>query len=342
MAAWVLFTAAMAASQAPPTIRSGTTAPQSDTAISPAVRRACDVLKSVVSSTAGASVTSRDHWSADDARPSPARGCGLDVSGSFAAARASGDAVTRVRNTLVSMGWIELPDYAADGKDGPALAYRAGRVACFVRGAWDGGTDDEPAVEGEDWYKAWVFCAQHEGVHRSKPSGVARRDLQDPAKVAVSIRRAASERDQPGLRVVKAPIVSVDAPLRSFVADVGDLVTFAFEVMQVGDDVVGVPLGDLAEDERPVSNRHDAPLDERSTIEQPSSVLYAATFRRDAVAASGEPPEANLSFMSFFGQDSQDYQDCDVHHGAGLRPRVAGPSGAGIAPLNPRNPRNPV
>jgi hypothetical protein len=134
-----------------------------------AVQRACDSLKGTATATAGASVAVRDHWSNDDAWPTPARGCGLDVSGSFAAAGAPGDAVTRMRDALIGKGWNELPDFAADGKDGTAFAYRSGDVACFMRGQWDGGTDDEPALPGGDWYKAWVFCADYNGDGRPAP-----------------------------------------------------------------------------------------------------------------------------------------------------------------------------
>ena len=79
-----------------------------------------------------------------------------------------------MRNALISRGWSELPDVAADGKDGTAFGYRSGGVACFVRGAWDGGTDDEPPLPAGDWYKASVFCADDHGEGPPTPAGDGR------------------------------------------------------------------------------------------------------------------------------------------------------------------------
>jgi len=52
--------------------------------------------------------------------------------------------------------------YSADGRDGTSFAFRKARVACLVRGTWDGGAADDPKIPAMDWYKVAVFCTSPE------------------------------------------------------------------------------------------------------------------------------------------------------------------------------------
>jgi hypothetical protein len=56
------------------------------------------------------------------------------------------------------MGWQTKSEYDADGKDGTRFAFYKEGVTCFFRGEWDGGSDGEPEISGEDWYRVFVLC----------------------------------------------------------------------------------------------------------------------------------------------------------------------------------------
>lgn len=71
-------------------------------------------------------------------------GCRLARSGSFAEAEATGVAVGRLAEGFTAQGWDEMIEFATDGKDGTAFAFRKTGVACHVRGAWNGGSDGAP------------------------------------------------------------------------------------------------------------------------------------------------------------------------------------------------------
>jgi len=126
--------------------------------VSPQVRAACDTAYKIAAQTPGVSIRRSTGVFSDDALRQPVLGCRLAISGSFARAKTSGDAATRLRDAFQASGWQEIAGYSADGKDGTAFAFRKARVACLVRGEWNGGADGEPEIPAEDWYKVSVLC----------------------------------------------------------------------------------------------------------------------------------------------------------------------------------------
>jgi len=126
--------------------------------LSSVVRAACDEAYATAAKTRGVSIRRRTGSFRDEMLAAPIFGCGLAISGSFARAEATGDAAVRLHQSFVVRGWQEMPAYSADGPDGTSFAFRKGGVACLVRGAWNGGADDEPEVPREDWYRVAVIC----------------------------------------------------------------------------------------------------------------------------------------------------------------------------------------
>ena len=51
-----------------------------------------------------------------------------------------------------------MSEYDADGKDGTRFAFCREGVTCLFRGEWNGGSDGEPEIPGEDWYRVFVLC----------------------------------------------------------------------------------------------------------------------------------------------------------------------------------------
>ena len=123
-----------------------------------AVRAACDMAFAIAKTTPGVSVRRSTGTFNDETLRMPIFGCGLNLSGSFKRAEATGDAAIRLRNAFIAQGWTEMPAYGADGTDGTSFAFRKAAVSCLVRGTWDGGADGEPALPPKDWYKVAMFC----------------------------------------------------------------------------------------------------------------------------------------------------------------------------------------
>ena len=132
--------------------------PGKTTTLSPQVRAACDSAYKIAAQTPGVSIRRSTGVFSDEAFRQPVLGCRLAISGSFVLAKTSGDAANRLREAFQASEWQEMPGYSADGKDGTAFAFRKARVACLVRGEWNGGADGEPEIPGEDWYKVSVLC----------------------------------------------------------------------------------------------------------------------------------------------------------------------------------------
>lgn len=126
--------------------------------VSSEVRAACDAAYAIAAKTPGVSIRRRTGTFRDETLREPVFGCGLAISGSFARAKATGDAALRLRQGFSSRAWQEMPAYSADGKDGTSFAFRRMTVACLVRGTWNGGADGEPAIPAQDWYKVAVLC----------------------------------------------------------------------------------------------------------------------------------------------------------------------------------------
>lgn len=136
--------------------------PPAATAISKAVRAACDAAYAVAAKTPGVSIQRRTGTFRDETLREPVFGCGLAISGSFARLKNTSDAAVRLREDFTGRVWQEMPAYSADGKDGTSFAFRNAGVSCLVRGTWDGGADGEPEIPAKDWYKVAVFCTSPE------------------------------------------------------------------------------------------------------------------------------------------------------------------------------------
>jgi hypothetical protein len=128
------------------------------TPVPAAVRDACEMAYAIAAATPGTSVRRSSGPFRDETLQAPVAGCGLSISGSFARARSTGDAATRLRQGFEARGWQEMPAYSADGTDGTSFAFRNGTVGCLVRGTWDGGAVGDPGLPAEDWYKVVAFC----------------------------------------------------------------------------------------------------------------------------------------------------------------------------------------
>jgi hypothetical protein len=85
-------------------------------------------------------------------------GCRVEMKGSAAAFRESGQPDVALREEFAKLGWTEDLAYAADGPDGSAFAFRSGPVRCFFRAHWDGGDDSDPTYVPEDRYEIEVDC----------------------------------------------------------------------------------------------------------------------------------------------------------------------------------------
>jgi hypothetical protein len=137
--------------------------------VSREVRSACDAAHAIAAATPGVTVRRRTGIFRDELIREPVLGCGLSISGSFASARSTGDAATRLRQDFELRGWQEMGAYSADGPDGTSFAFRRAGVACLVRGTWNGGTDDGPTVAAKDEYEVAVFCTSPEFSETRSP-----------------------------------------------------------------------------------------------------------------------------------------------------------------------------
>jgi hypothetical protein len=126
--------------------------------VSSEARAACDAAYAIAAKTPGVSIQRQTGAFRDEMLQAPVFGCGLAISGSFARAKATGDAALRLRQGFSARAWQEMPAYSADGTDGTSFAFRNLGVACLVRGTWNGGAAGEPEIPAEDWYKVAVIC----------------------------------------------------------------------------------------------------------------------------------------------------------------------------------------
>ena len=124
------------------------------------VRAACDNAVAIIAKTQGIKTRRATGSFNDETFRSPIPGCRIEIDGSFKKAEKSGAAAENFRSALENNGWIELPEFSADGHDGTSFAFRKADVACFARGSWDGGSDDEPEIPPADPYKVTIICGK--------------------------------------------------------------------------------------------------------------------------------------------------------------------------------------
>ena len=124
------------------------------------VRAACDNAFKIISKTQGIKTRRSTGSFNDETFRAPVPGCRIEIDGSFKKAEKSGAAADNFRDALEKTGWTELGEFSADGHDGTSFAFRKNDVACFARGEWDGGSDDEPEVPPSDPYKVTIICGK--------------------------------------------------------------------------------------------------------------------------------------------------------------------------------------
>jgi hypothetical protein len=122
------------------------------------VQIACDTAHAIAVKTSGVKIQRRTGTFKDELLQHPVFGCRLAISGSFARARSSGDAASRLRQEFLARGWEEMAAYSADGTDGTSFAFRKDKTACLFRGRWDGGSAADPVMPPQDWYRVTVAC----------------------------------------------------------------------------------------------------------------------------------------------------------------------------------------
>lgn len=166
-------------------------APPARGTVSAEVRAACDAAYAAAARTPGVSIRRRTGTVSDETLPEPVFGCGMAISGSFARARATGDAASRLRQDFEARGWREMPAYGADGKDGTSFAFQNAGVACLVRGTWDGGADGDPGIPAKDWYRIAVLCTSPAFPENRSPQrdeeAVANRSFESGTKAETRI-----------------------------------------------------------------------------------------------------------------------------------------------------------
>lgn len=124
------------------------------------VRAACDRAFAIVAKTKGIKTRRANGSFNDETFRAPIPGCRIEIDGSFKKAGDGGAAAENFRDALEKGGWTELPEFSADGHDGTSFAFRKDDIACFARGTWDGGSDDEPEIPPADPYKVTIICGK--------------------------------------------------------------------------------------------------------------------------------------------------------------------------------------
>ena len=124
------------------------------------VKGACDTAFAIVAKSAGIKTRRSNGSFNDETFRAPIPGCRIQIDGSFKKAEQTGAAADLLHNGFEAQGWRELGEFSADGHDGTSFAFRKDTVACFARGEWDGGADDEPDAKPLDTYKLTVICGK--------------------------------------------------------------------------------------------------------------------------------------------------------------------------------------
>ena len=124
------------------------------------VQSACDTASAIVRKSAGITMRRSNGSFTDETFRAPIAGCRIQIDGSFKKAEKTGAAADLLRDGLEAQGWRELGEFSADGHDGTSFAFRTDTVACFARGQWEGGADDEPEVPPADPYTVTVICGK--------------------------------------------------------------------------------------------------------------------------------------------------------------------------------------
>ena len=122
------------------------------------VAAACRAAYNVAATTPGTKMQRSNGSFRDEMVTAPVEGCRVIVNGSMQALGTQPLPTDRLSDMLEKQGWVQLPEFSADGHDGTSFAYKRANVACVVHGEWDGGSDDEPDAPLADPYRVTVLC----------------------------------------------------------------------------------------------------------------------------------------------------------------------------------------
>lgn len=122
------------------------------------VTAACGLVYDVGSKTPGTKLQRATGSFRDEAVSAPIQGCRVIIDGSTKALGKQAIATDRLSEIFEARGWQQLPEFSSDGHDGTSFGYKRERVACIVRGEWDGGSDDEPDAPLADPYRVTALC----------------------------------------------------------------------------------------------------------------------------------------------------------------------------------------
>ena len=126
--------------------------------VPPAAASACTTAYNVGARTPGTKLERVTGSFRDDMLAAPLAGCRVIIDGSMKALGQVPIPTDRLSDTLDKEGWLQLPEFSADGHDGTSFAYRRNNVACLIQGQWDGGSDDQPDAQLADPYRVTVTC----------------------------------------------------------------------------------------------------------------------------------------------------------------------------------------
>ena len=126
--------------------------------IAPAVTAACGIIYDAGSKTPDAKLQRSTGSFRDEAVSAPIQGCRVIIDGSTKALGKQTIPTDRLSEMFEARGWQQLAEFSSDGHDGTSFGYKRERVACLVRGEWDGGSDDEPDAPLADPYRVTVLC----------------------------------------------------------------------------------------------------------------------------------------------------------------------------------------
>lgn len=118
----------------------------------------CDTVARILAVLPEAEINRSDGEVRDDRTGETGLGCHVEVEGSTSVFRESGAPDVVLRERLAELGWTEDYEYAADGPDGSAFAFRNGSVLCVFRARWDGGDDSDRNYVPDDRYDIVVDC----------------------------------------------------------------------------------------------------------------------------------------------------------------------------------------
>ena len=122
-----------------------------------AVLRACDDIAALLAPTPQAHLTRRDGRFINPRFAGREHdGCRVELRGTRRMDRLN----INLQSPFEARGWIQHPEYAADGHDGSAYAYfhRPDLTLCLVSESWHGDANDDPSYKPPEDYRIEVAC----------------------------------------------------------------------------------------------------------------------------------------------------------------------------------------